>query len=100
VTETYAHLSNNAVYSATIVFTLAMFAHVVEWAMARQLVAVPTRSERRALVSAGDRPAGDSGTGQVAAEVDEDDLERSDRFGRIGFGLTCLGFLLLAVGVV
>ena len=29
-----------------------------------------------------------------------DDLERSDRFGRIGFGLTVLGFVVLAAGVV
>ena len=104
MTETYAHLSNNAVYSATIVFTLAMLAHVVEWAMARQLVAVPTQAERRALVSAGDqavprrRPVGRLPAGAIAVEIDEDDLERSDRYGRIGFGLTCLGFLVLASG--
>jgi cytochrome c-type biogenesis protein CcsB len=101
VTETYAHLSNNAVYSATIVFTLAMLAHVAEWAMARQLVAVPATSERRALVSAGDqRTPAALAPPEAAAVDDDDDLERSDRYGRIGFGLTCLGFLVLAVGVL
>jgi cytochrome c-type biogenesis protein CcsB len=104
VTETYAHLSNNAVYSATIIFTLAMLAHVAEWAMARQLVAVPTRTAQRALVSAGDRGVdpttapGEAGPGLPVGQ--EDDLERSDRYGRIGFGLTCLGLLVLAGGVL
>jgi cytochrome c-type biogenesis protein CcsB len=106
VTETYAHLSNNAVYSATIIFTLAMLAHVAEWAMARELVAVPSRSERRALVAAGDRlpEVSDvwSPTAGVAASPAEpaEDVERSDHYGRIGFGLTCLGLLVLAGGVV
>ena len=101
MTETYAHLSNNAVYSATIVFTLAMLAHVAEWASARQLVALPTQAERRALVSAGDRrvPAA-TVMPDLPAAIDEDDVERSDRYGRIGFGLTCLGFLILGVGVL
>ncbi len=104
MTETYAHLSNNAVYSATIIFTLAMLAHVAEWAMAHQLVAVPTRTEPRALVAAGDRGV-DPTQGRVGAPPvhgvdDVDDLERSDRYGRIGFGLTCLGLVVLAAGVL
>ncbi|MDX6308105.1 MAG: hypothetical protein QOI06_1151 [Nocardioidaceae bacterium] len=115
MTETYAHLSNNAVYSATIVFTLAMIAHVAEWALARQLTAPLAGPLQRALVPA--RTAGSgvvdgavtgtsaadaagSGDAHAAAARDGDDLERSDRFGRIGFGLTVLGFLVLAVGVV
>ncbi len=86
-----------------------MLAHVAEWADARQLVATPTQSERRALVAAGEpggrsASAGSAGAGSAGAEVvdqnDEDDLERSDRYGRIGFGLTCLGFVVLAVGVL
>ncbi|MEJ7628027.1 MAG: c-type cytochrome biogenesis protein CcsB [Nocardioidaceae bacterium] len=108
MTETFAQLSNNAVYSATVVFTLAMIAHVAEWAVARQLVALPSRSERRALVAAGDTgsPAGVAGsTGAEPPggtnELDSSrDVERSDRFGRTGFGLTVLGVLVLAVGVV
>jgi cytochrome c-type biogenesis protein CcsB len=109
VTETFAHLSNNAVYSATVVFTLAMLAHVAEWASARQLSAVPTRSEQRALVSARSRegaaasvaPAPPAPPAAGAPPVDDEaDLERSDRFGRTGLGLTVLGFLVLAVGVV
>jgi cytochrome c-type biogenesis protein CcsB len=98
VTETFAHLSNNAVYSATIVFTLAMLAHVIEWAAARELVAAPSRAERRALVTASTGSAGVVGV--PAASNDPEEVERSDRFGRIGLGLTTLGFLLLAAGVV
>jgi len=108
VTETFTRLSDNAVYSATVVFTLAMLAHVAEWAMARQLTAVPTRAEQRALVSARTRASLVTHSGGSPGVTDppdlpvnnEDDLERSDRYGRIGFGLTCLGFLVLAVGVV
>jgi len=109
VTETFAHLSNNAVYSATIVFTLAMIAHVAEWAMARQVAAVPARSVPRALVAASGPPLAavpPAGSPPPAASpapspsVDEDGLERSDRYGRIGFSLTVLGLLVLAVGVV
>jgi len=100
VTETYAHLSNNAVYSATVVFTLAMLAHALEWAMARQLTAVPTRSERRALVSAGDQHVVPLPAVSTPVKGVDEDVERSDRYGRIGFGLTCLGLLLLAAGVL
>jgi len=102
VIETYAHLSNNAVYSATIVLTLAWLAHVVEWAMARQLTAVPTPEVQRALVAAGDQGTSATvGAPPPGTVVDDpDDLERSDRFGRIGFALTCLGIGLLGVGVL
>ncbi len=41
MTETLAQVSNNALYSATVVYALAMLAHVAEWAMARQLPADP-----------------------------------------------------------
>ncbi len=102
MTQTYAHLSNNAVYSATIVFTLAMIAHVAEWAMARQLPAVSVESRPRALVAARGSSVEDVPAGLAAGQAVEgdDDLERSDRFGRIGFSLTVLGLLVLAVGVV
>ncbi len=100
MTETLAQISNNALYSATVVYALAMVAHIVEWAMARDLTAeaVP---RVHALVGAGapDSPA--SGQPVPPAPVPSvDDEERSDRFGRIGLSLTVLGVLLLAVGVV
>ena len=109
MTERYAELSNNAVYSATIVLTLALLAHVAEWAMARQLPAPESVAAReRALVPvpevAGgsavvDRSGGGSDSLAPTAAYDAG-LERSDRYGRIGFSLTMLGWLVLAAGVV
>lgn len=96
-TESLAHLSNNAMYSATIVYALAMLAHVVEWAMARDLDgAVPVK--RRALVGAAAAP--EVVEPAVPAGPSDDEVERSDRFGRIGLSLTVLGALIQLVGVV
>ncbi len=121
MTETLAGLSNNAVYAATVVYALAMLAHVAEWAMARALPAdVATAGSRSALVSAGrttasldadssaaDSSAADSsarpggvGTAAAGQGASPAEVERSDKFGRIGLSLTVLGLLLHAVGVV
>ncbi len=108
MTETYAHLSNNAMISATVVYTLAMLAHMVEWAMARDIVTTvaPTRAAS-ALVpasSAADQsstslPPADASPDLSAADRETPE-ERSDRFGRIGLSLTVLGLLLHVAGVV
>jgi cytochrome c-type biogenesis protein CcsB len=113
VTETLASLSNNALYSATVVYVLAMLAHVLEWAMARDLPA-PEVSASPALVGSGSSgtgahaaqsgfsprgPADGSGAAQALPDGD-DPAERSDRFGRIGLSLTVLGVLLHTAGVV
>jgi cytochrome c-type biogenesis protein CcsB len=117
VTETFAHLSNNALISATLVYALAMIAHMVEWAMARDLTAeqvaprsalvaaagVSAQAERSSAVEvSGARaaPAQESGTGPSRSDSDDAAVERSDRFGRIGLSLTTLGVLVHAVGVV
>jgi hypothetical protein len=82
VTETLAHISNNAVYSATIVYALAMLSHVAEWANARQLASDAPQA-RRALVSAS--VSDQVVTPPAALEPpSEEYVERSDRFGRIG----------------
>jgi cytochrome c-type biogenesis protein CcsB len=111
-----AHLSNNAMYAATVVYALAMLSHVAEWALARGLSADPVGDEAAALAAApstssvvssraaadavadgrpvippGQPPASRSAAGEV---------ERSDRFGRIGLSLTVLGLLIHALGVV
>jgi cytochrome c-type biogenesis protein CcsB len=108
VTETFAHISNNALYSATFIYLLAMFAHVVEWALARDLPSTAL-AVRPALVGAGGvrasstPPGGATSVGPVSGGtvvVDEDAVERSDRFGRIGLSLTVLGMGVHAVGVV
>ena len=106
MTQTLAEFSNNAMYSATIVYALAMLAHVAEWAMARQLTSDPV-ADRRALVSAGslsDVPASpvapDLQRQRQSPPSTPDDVERSDRFGRIGLALTVLALLVHGVGVV
>ncbi len=120
MTETLATLSNNMLYSATVVYALAMLAHIAEWAMARGLPADAGLGERRrAMVQRGSADAATSEHGStmrsagaqgpvatvggdqtLAAERVAADVERSDRFGRIGFALTVLGLLLHTVGVV
>jgi cytochrome c-type biogenesis protein CcsB len=117
VTETFAHLSNNALISATLVYALAMIAHMVEWAMARDLTAeqvaprsalvaaagVSAQAERASAVEvSGARaaPAQGSGAGPSRSDSDDAAVERTDRFGRIGLSLTTLGVLVHAVGVV
>jgi cytochrome c-type biogenesis protein CcsB len=106
VTHTLATVSNNAMYSATFVYVLAMMAHIVEWAMARQL---PSDAVVTASASPVPATVPDTGSRPIippppAARADapptEDDLERADRFGRIGLSLTVLGALVQAVGVV
>jgi cytochrome c-type biogenesis protein CcsB len=109
-----AHLSNNAMYAATIVYALAMLAHVAEWAMARQLdadavpAAEPATMPAPAVVSTGeaagqaraDRPMVPPPMRPSPPRSIADDIERSDRYGRIGLSLTVLGLLLHAVGVI
>lgn len=102
MTETLAQISNNAMYSATIVYALAMLAHIAEWAMARDLAPDPAQARPRALVgAAADAPAGPTAAAAAPpAAPSDDEVERSDRFGRIGFGLTVLGVVVQTVGVV
>ncbi len=120
MTETLATLSNNTLYSATVVYALAMVAHIAEWAMARGLPADVGMVERRtAMMQRGSAEAATSEHGStitsagaqgpvataggdptLAGERVAADVERSDRFGRIGFALTVLGLLLHTVGVV
>jgi hypothetical protein len=35
--EQFAHLSNLAIYSATVVYALALLVHIAEWASAREV---------------------------------------------------------------
>ncbi len=107
MTETFAHLSNNAMYSATIVYALAMLAHVAEWALARDLAGAPVLAQQRpALVPASaaeDAPftaRAQPPTGAGETEDSDEAIERSDRYGRIGLSLTVLGLLIHTAGVL
>ena len=109
MSETLAQFSNNALYSATVVYALAMVAHIAEWAMARQLPAdtramplvepVEVEASKPVLVGAS-RAAAPAAVPAYAVAPGEGEAERSDRFGRIGLSLTVLGLLLHAAGVV
>ncbi len=108
MTETLATVSNNMLYSATVVYALALLAHVGEWAMAHRLPADASalgQQEAGALVRtrSGSSPVGGgtaaSGAPQPGGSL-VDGEERSDRYGRIGLSLTVLGLLLHLVGVV
>ena len=101
MTEMLAEFSNRALYSATVVYALAMLAHIAEWALARQLVQQPAALVPAAMdgpvASARARATAAGSSGGAAGSVGHD---RSDRFGRIGLSLTLLGLLLHLAGVV
>lgn len=73
-----AYLSNYAIYSAMVVFTIAFFSHAVEVAFS-----VRNMSEDEA------------GTSKTKF-----DFARTDKAGRIGTAMMILGFILLFAGVV
>lgn len=98
-TEALAQLSNNAMYSATVVYALAMLSHVCEWAMARDLAPEPA-PQRRSLVSAGPGSAPQVQVAPQPPAPERADVERSDRFGRIGLALTCLALAVHVAGVI
>jgi len=77
-----AQFSNTAIMFGAIVFTLALVAHIAEWAMNR----APTPAE---VVSSGRMSAHEGGPSY-----------RVELFGRIGVALTMVGFLLNTAGVV
>jgi cytochrome c-type biogenesis protein CcsB len=96
--EQFAHLSNLAIYSATVVYALALLVHIAEWASARE---VPHRANAERLVRVGagsaspeavyDDPVGDAGRAGA---------DRVDTFARIAMSLTVLAFGVHLIGVV
>ena len=111
-TADFAAFSNNAVMFASIVYVLALLAHIAEWATARKVpvtalssastpVAVPVAVPATAGVARGPAPSsadapstpGAGSAGAAGSQVDTD-VERVDRLGRIGVALTILGCAL------
>lgn len=88
----WGSLSNLAFASATVVYVLALVAHVAEWAFARQVE--PPVERRRELVGAG---AAVPPSPDVTAPPAE---PRFEVVGRIGLSLTGLAFVIHLVGVV
>jgi cytochrome c-type biogenesis protein CcsB len=113
VTQTFSQLSNHFVMAATVVYFLALVAHLAEWAQARQLAAEPepTRAVDRERMELRERvtiPAsGSAGTSGASGEpagpgrgADADAETNVARFGRIGLSLTVLAVILHLGGVV
>jgi cytochrome c-type biogenesis protein CcsB len=96
--EQFAHLSNLAIYSATVVYALALLVHIAEWASARE---VPHRVDAETLVpvGAGSRMPG-AAHGDPVGSTGGPGLDRTDTFGRIAMSLTVLAFGVHLVGVV
>jgi cytochrome c-type biogenesis protein CcsB len=100
--EQFGYISDYAFVFATVVYALAMLAHVTEWARARH-VPLPAQERAEALVGAGAPASGPAAPGADAsagAEAVADAEEAMDRYGRIGVSLTVLAGLTHLVGVL
>jgi cytochrome c-type biogenesis protein CcsB len=82
---------------ASIVYVLAFVAHVVEWAAGRASVAQPAREAALVEVSTGPA-AGEARTD--APGPDGRDVDRVERWGRIGVALTVVAVLLHLAALV
>jgi cytochrome c-type biogenesis protein CcsB len=91
VNQTLAQVSDNLIYSAILVYALAMLGLVAEWAFGSR-----SRVGRSAeLVASGGGAVEASGGGEPVAP-----LGRAERLGRVGISLTLLGFGLHLLGVL
>jgi len=108
VNESLAHLSNNFVYSAMLVLSLAMVAFAVDFAFgsgaeraraaARRGSAVRTSVPVAAGAARNLAESGGPESADPAAAVEEPPVV--GRWGRVGVSLTTLTFALLVAGVV
>jgi cytochrome c-type biogenesis protein CcsB len=111
---TYEYYSSLALVSSVVVYALAMFAHAAEWATARRIgVAKPAEHELVDVTVAERRPEPSHMSPELVEgraqpdtapitdpEIDLVASRRVEQFGRIGVGLTVLGFLLSVFGVL
>jgi cytochrome c-type biogenesis protein CcsB len=109
---TYEYYSSLALVSSVIVYALAMFAHTAEWAAARRLGVAKPAARELVDVAAVERGEGQQRTdpvdgreqpvADVVADADTHPAasRRVEQFGRMGVGLTVIGFLLSVVGVL
>ncbi|MFG1621304.1 c-type cytochrome biogenesis protein CcsB [Kribbella sp. NPDC049227] len=118
--ETFAHVSNLVVPTATVIYALAMMSHALEWALGRAVVVKDAEAKQDVLVatgaeavtagaastgtvSTGPASTGPASTGPASAEVAEPagpGTERMEAASRIGLTLTYLAFVLHLAGVV
>jgi ABC-type transport system involved in cytochrome c biogenesis permease subunit len=98
--ETFAHVSNLVIPTATVIYALAMIAHAMEWAMGR-VVKAPAEQPAEVLVASSSAGVADVVVPAVAvAGAEGDGAEKAAAASRIGLLLTWLGFLLHLTGVV
>jgi cytochrome c-type biogenesis protein CcsB len=97
--EQFAHLSNLAIYSATVVYALALLVHIAEWASARD---VHQAKDARVLIAAGapGPSASLDASADSAARTGDPRPDRTDSFGQIAMSLTVLAFGMHLIGVV
>ena len=108
--ETYAHVSNLLIPTATVIYALAMVSHAMEWAVGRAVVAktaevadVAEVKEQVLVASDGGQVIGGSTGSSATDDVEEASpasTERMDTASRIGLLLTWLAFVLHLGGVV
>jgi cytochrome c-type biogenesis protein CcsB len=97
-TETYAHVSNLLIPTATVIYAVAMVSHAMEWALGRARVASNAAAKEKVLVGAGG--SGAPGVPAVETATEPRSTERLDAASRIGLLLTWLGFVFHLGGVV
>ena len=95
--ETYAHVSNLLIPTATVIYALAMMSHAMEWALGRSAVANTAAVKEEVLVAS-------DGEQVTAGSTDLPDatgsMERLEAASRIGLLLTWLAFVFHLGGVV
>jgi cytochrome c-type biogenesis protein CcsB len=106
--EQFGYVSDVAFVFATVIYALALLAHIAEWAGARKVVAPVAGSREQQhreteLVGVGGTPPAPPAPAAVTlgrpAEELADEEVGTERFGRIGVALTVLAFLTHFVGV-
>ncbi|MGQ0630936.1 MAG: c-type cytochrome biogenesis protein CcsB [Sporichthyaceae bacterium] len=99
VDQTLAEASDRLIYASLLVYALAMVAMAAQWAFGNASrftpVVAPVELERKVLVGVGGPDQSLAADPAIASGA-----ARSERFGRIGFSLASLAFLLHLAGVV
>jgi cytochrome c-type biogenesis protein CcsB len=95
--ETFAHVSNLVIPTATVIYVLAMVAHAMEWATGRAAKGSKVSVEQSAEVLVG---SGGAATVVPALEQDNSETDKAAAASRIGLLLTWFAFVLHAAGVL
>ena len=96
--ETYAHVSNLLIPTATVIYALAMMSHAMEWALGRSAVANAATVKEEVLVASDGEQVTARSTGDVPDATGS--MERLEAASRIGLLLTWLAFVFHLGGVV